>query len=191
MGTTALILVDVLKAFFDPRGSSYYLEASDVLPSIRVCLDAGRESDVLVVHAVESHNADVIDDEQKQIPVHCVTGSLDCEYALGFEPKLSSREVVVTKTRYSAFFSTELDLVLRSNAITQVVLVGVKANVCVRATAQDAFGLGYKVIVPEGATNSNRPHLAVASLEDIDRYMGSVRPLSEVLQILKRDKATA
>ena len=64
-------------------------------------------------------------------------------------------------------------------------------NFCVRATAQDAFGLGYKVIVPEGATNSNRPHLAVASLEDIDRYMGSVRPLSEVLQILKRDKATA
>jgi len=39
-------------------------------------------------------------------------------------------------------------------------------------------------VVPREATNSNRPHLAEASLEDIDRYIGSVVPLSRALEML-------
>ena len=42
------------------------------------------------------------------------------------------------------------------------------------APAQDAFANGFDVVVPLEATNSNRPHLAAASLEDIDRYIGKV-----------------
>ncbi len=54
-------------------------------------------------------------------------------------------------------------------------IAGVKTNVCIRATAQDAFASGFEPVVPREATNSNRPHLAEASLEDIDRYMGACR----------------
>ena len=84
----------------------------------------------------------------------------------------------------SSFHATELDLMLRANNVSIVVIVGVKTNVCIRATAQDAFALGYQVIVPSDATNSNRPHLAAASLEDIGRYMGSTPTTAEVLKQL-------
>ncbi len=40
-------------------------------------------------------------------------------------------------------------------------------------------------MIAREATNSNRPHLAEASLEDIDRYMGRVVPLSEALEMLE------
>jgi ureidoacrylate peracid hydrolase len=40
------------------------------------------------------------------------------------------------------------------------------------------------VVVPREATNSNRPHLAEASLEDIDRYIGKVAPLEVALGML-------
>jgi len=53
-----------------------------------------------------------------------------------------------------------------------------------RATAQDAFANGFDVVVPREATNSNRPHLAADSLEDIDRYTGSVAPLEAALAML-------
>lgn len=55
-------------------------------------------------------------------------------------------------------------------------------SVC--ATIQDAFAAGYDVVVPRQATNSNRPHLAEASLEDIQRYFGQVVDLDQALDRL-------
>ena len=52
-----------------------------------------------------------------------------------------------------------------------MVMAGVKTNVCIRATCQDAFATASGVI-PREATSSNRPHLAAASLEDVQRYLG-------------------
>jgi maleamate amidohydrolase len=49
---------------------------------------------------------------------------------------------------------------------------------------QDAFANGFSVVVPREATNSNRPHLAAASLEDIERYFGDVAPLEAALEML-------
>jgi maleamate amidohydrolase len=53
-----------------------------------------------------------------------------------------------------------------------------------RATVQDAFANGFDAVVPREATNSNRPHLAEASLEDIQRYFGEVVPLERALEML-------
>ena len=50
--------------------------------------------------------------------------------------------------------------------------------------AQDAFANGFEPVLVREATNSNRPHLADASLEDIDRYMGRVVGLAEGLEML-------
>lgn len=61
-------------------------------------------------------------------------------------------------------------------------VAGIKTNVCVRATIQDAFAGGYEVLLARDATNSNRPHLAAASLEDVDRYFGRVVGLSEACE---------
>ena len=63
-------------------------------------------------------------------------------------------------------------------------VAGVKTNVCIRATVQDAFANGFEVIVPREATNSNRPHLAEASLEDIERYFGKVTTVDEAIAAL-------
>ena len=95
-----------------------------------------------------------------------------------------ARDRLIGKRRYSAFFATDLALFLREQKIERVILAGVKTNVCIRATAQDAFANGFDVVVPREATNSNRPHLAEASLEDIDRYIGKVVALEPRLEML-------
>ena len=99
------------------------------------------------------------------------------------EPQ-GAREVLIGKRRYSAFFATDLALFLHEQTIRRVILAGVKTNVCIRASAQDAFANGFDVVVPREATNSNRLHLAEASLEDIERYIGSVVPLERALEML-------
>ena len=181
MKNPALIVVDVLKCFFDASGSAYYSDSLKVLPNIEKLLSRSRESGIFIAHAVERHYPGVRDSENSKLTRHCEIGSLDAEYVESVSPRISEHEIEVNKIRYSSFFATNLDLVLRANDVLEVIIVGVKTNVCIRATAQDAFALGYKVYVPRDATNSNRSHLADASIEDISRYFGDTPTTSEIL----------
>ncbi len=180
---TALILVDVTNSFFLDGMPNYYPAAADVLPSLRALLAKAREHGRIVVHAVEQHYPGFDDYEWKKLPRHHFIGDRDADFFEGFEPK-REREIVCGKRRFSAFFATDLALFLHEQQIERVVIAGVKTNVCIRATAQDAFAHGLAPVVPREATNSNRPHLAEASLEDIDRYIGQVVSLERALEML-------
>lgn len=181
---TALILVDVINSFFKPGLPNYYDHVQDVLPALAELRDTARANDTIVVHAVERHYPGLPDFEFGKLPRHHETGADDAEFFAGFEPIARDREVVIPKRRYSAFFATDLELFLREQSVTRVVIAGVKTNVCIRATVQDAFAGGFDVVVPREATNSNRVHLGEASLEDIDRYFGRVVPLTEAIELL-------
>lgn len=181
---TALLLVDVLDGFFAPTGSMYYEGVTAAVEPLRRLLEEARRRDTLLVHAVERHRPGLDDFEQRHLPEHCIAGGPDGRYFAGFEPVQRDREIEVPKRRYSAFFATDLALLLHEQRIEDVVVAGVKTNVCIRATIQDAFASGFRVCLPREATNSNRPHLAEASLEDIDRYFGSVVDLDDALDLL-------
>lgn len=181
---TALLLVDVINSFYEPGQPNYYPEVEETLPALARLRDAARERDALLVHAVERHYRGLDDFEFSKLPRHHQHGERDADYFAGFEPADRAREIVVPKRRYSAFYATDLDLVLREQGISRVIVAGVKTNVCIRATVQDAFAGGFEVVVPREATGSNRPHLAAASLEDIERYFGSVVPLAEAEAML-------
>jgi nicotinamidase-related amidase len=181
---TALILVDVINSFFEPGQPNHYPEAGAVLGPLEKLLAAARDAGAVVVHAVERHRPDFHDFEWKKLPVHHLENAHDAAFFPGFEPR-GPRETVVRKRRFSAFFATDLALFLAEQGVTRVVIAGVKTNVCIRATAQDAFANGFTPVVPREATNSNRPHLAAASLEDIARYMGEVVPLDEAIGMLR------
>lgn len=182
--TTALLMVDVVNAFFSPQGSMYYPDVEKTTQPLTRLLHTARERDTLVVHCVERHRPGLDDFEQHRIPVHCVAGDFDAAYFEGFTPVPRDREIELPKRRYSAFYATELDLLLREQGVNRLVVAGVKTNTCVRATVQDAFAAGYRVLLPREATNSNRPHLAEASLEDVGRYFGHTVGLGEALEAL-------
>lgn len=179
--TPALILVDVIRAFFDPAGMHYYDDVSAVEPSMTRLLERARENDRLVVHAVEQHRPGLLDFEQPKLPEHCLVGDWQADFHAGFEPDGRSHEVVLPKRRYSAFFATDLALLLAEQSVDTVIVAGVKTNVCIRATCQDAFAHGFRVVLPRDATNSNRKQLEAASLEDVERYFGDVPTTDEVL----------
>ena len=180
---TALLLIDVQNSFFHPKGGNYYPEAIEVVPHLRRLLDKARSAARLIVHAAEQHRPNVDDFEGAKLPPHCVQGDFDSLFFEGFGPA-NDTEFLLAKRRMSAFFSTDLDLLLREKSVGRLVIAGVKANVCIRATVQDGFSLGYRCVVPRDAVNSNRPHLADASLEDIDRYLGWVVSMEKAEEML-------
>jgi nicotinamidase-related amidase len=179
--TPALLLVDVIRAFFDPDGIHYYDDVHAVEEPMTRLLDRARERDHLVVHAVERHREGLLDFEQPKLPEHCFDGDWQADFHPGFQPVPRHREVLLPKRRYSAFFATDLALLLHEQGVDTVVVAGVKTNVCIRATCQDAFAHGFRVVLPREATNSNRPALQAASLEDVERYFGTAPSTDEVL----------
>jgi maleamate amidohydrolase len=178
----ALLLVDGINAFYDPAGPNYYPDVDSTVEPIVALLQHARARGTMVVHAVERHRPGLDDFEWRVLPEHSLIGSFESEIFPPFAPV--DGELELPKRRFSAFFATDLALTLREQGVDTVVIVGVKANVCIRATAQDAFANGFSVVVVREATNSNRPHLADASLEDISRYMGRVVPVGEALELL-------
>jgi maleamate amidohydrolase len=181
---TALILVDVLRSFFDPAFPNYYHGVEDVLGPMRALREQARLSGAVTVHAVERHRPGFHDFEWRKLPLHHLEGAADAEFFEDFRPE-GANETLVLKRRFSAFFATDLALFLTEQKVERVIIAGVKTNVCIRATAQDAFANGFEPVVVRQATNSNRPHLAEASLEDIDRYIGRVVDLPEGLEMLR------
>jgi len=182
--SVALVLIDIINQFFDPKGENYHPSYNEVFRAIQQLIHAARDGGRLIIHAREWHPPNHVEDfEWRKLSPHALAGSFQAQFPADLP--IAAEDVIVHKRRYSAFFATDLDLLLRERRIGTLVLAGVKTHVCVRATAQDAFALGYEVLVVRDAVGSNHPHLHAASLEDIERYMGRIVSLSEAMRILR------
>ena len=181
---SALILVDMQNSFLHPDGENYYPQPEGFLENVFLLLNAARSKGSLVVHTIDRHRRGFEDFESKRLPPHCLDDGFNAEYFDGFGPSGRGNEIEIVKRRYSAFFATDLALFLNEQSVGRVVVCGLKTNVCVRATVQDAFAHGFGVFVVREATSSNRAILAKSSLEDIERYFGRVVSTSEALDLL-------
>jgi ureidoacrylate peracid hydrolase len=71
-------------------------------------------------------------------------GSSDIEFFDDIQPEKD--DIVIVKRRFSAFFGTELDMILRSNEVDTLIIGGVATNVCCESTARDARIRDYRVL---------------------------------------------
>ena len=91
----------------------------------------------------------------------------------------------VAKNRLSAFFQTNLELLLHAVNVVTVIFAGVLTNQCVAATTKDAMFRDFKPIVVEEATGTTLPHLHEPALEMMQVGWAEVRSLSDTLTALR------
>lgn len=97
----------------------------------------------------------------------CRTGTWGAEF---YAVAPTSRDRVVVKHRYDAFFGTDLDLILRARQIDTVVMTGVTTNVCVESTARQAFFHGFGLVIADDLTAAISPAEHAASLYTLETY---------------------
>jgi ureidoacrylate peracid hydrolase len=89
-------------------------------------------------------------------------------------------DILIPKTRYSGFFNTNVDSVLRSRGIRTLVFIGVATNVCVESSLRDAFHLEYFGVVLEDAVHHLGPDFVrQASLYNIEKFFGWVSNVAD------------
>jgi ureidoacrylate peracid hydrolase len=89
-------------------------------------------------------------------------------------------DIVIPKTRYSAFFNTNVDSVLRARGIRNLVFTGIATNVCVESSLRDAFHLEYFSVVLEDATHHVGPDfIQQATLYNVEKFFGWVSTVAD------------
>ena len=94
-------------------------------------------------------------------------------------------DIRLHKTRYSAFFNSQLDSTLRSRGVRTIVFVGIASNVCVESTLRDGHFLEYFGVVLEDATLQAGPAFAQqAALFNIETFFGWVSDVESFCRAL-------
>lgn len=145
MEHTAILVIDMLEDFLS--GALKCERAADTVPLAKAFLDAARADGMPVIFCCDAH-LEKIDKELALWGEHAMAGTEGAKISKELGPKPGDH--VVPKRRYSAFFHTDLDLLLRELGVTRVVLIGIQAHICVQHTAAEAYFYGYEIVlVPE------------------------------------------
>ena len=164
----AIIAVDMLNDFISGPLTSARSVAV-VEPNVRL-LDAARSAGVPVIFSNDRHIAG-IDKELEIWGDHAIAGTEGAEVIP--ELKLSSKDFIVPKRRYSGFFQTDLDILLRELGVKTVIMTGLHTHMCVRHTSADAFQLGYKVCVAKECTDAFTEEEYVSGLKYLKMCYGA------------------
>jgi ureidoacrylate peracid hydrolase len=102
------------------------------------------------------------------------------DYALVDALTPGPNDIVLPKPRYSGFFNSQLDSVLRSRGIRNLVFVGIATNVCVESTLRDGFFLEYFGIMLEDATHQAGPEFVQkATVYNVETFFGWVSTVAD------------
>ncbi|WP_139306851.1 cysteine hydrolase family protein [Modestobacter sp. DSM 44400] len=171
---TALLLVDMQRDFVEPDGvfGSLGVDLSiyaAMRPRLAALLTAARHAGVLVVHIQNTTLPGRRSDSPAQLrfnlrmlaparrdgpPLrYTVAGTAGEQFVEELAPR--PEELVVHKHRSSAFWGTDLELLLRSNGVRTVVVGGCTTEGCVESTARDAMFCDLYVVLAEDCVGSD------------------------------------
>ena len=189
MNRTALLIIDMQNDFCLPGAPFYVNGALVVAGKIKEALEACRRYKLPVVHVIRQYQQDGSDVEITRYPYFMKVGGGVVKGTKGaeiIEPlKPVDGEHVIVKKRWSAFFQTELDNLLKGLGVTQVVITGVQTPNCIRATVWDANSLDYEVIVLTDGTGAQTPEIHQANLRDMENIGIKLVTTKEFIENLK------
>jgi ureidoacrylate peracid hydrolase len=199
---TAVVVIDMQNAYASPGG---YVDlagfdiagAAGTIGRIATVLETAREAGVQIVYLQNGWDPDYVEAggpgspnfhksnalrHMRQVPD--LAGQLlargGWDYALVDALAPRPGDIQLHKTRYSAFFNSQLDSVLRARGIRNIVFVGIATNVCVESTLRDGFHLEYFGVMLEDATHHlGPPMMQEAAVYNVEKFFGWVSTVAD------------
>ena len=187
----ALLIIDMQNGFLQPQSPLCIRGALATVPACARVISACRAAGVPVIFVNRAYRADGSDVEITRRQVWArggkpltpgSTGPLSVENPPEFGRDPGDYEII--KPRYSAFFQTPLDLLLRRLGVDTVVLTGTTTPNCIRTTCYDAISLDYQVVVVEDCCSSNTDAIQQANMLDMRNVGAFIRSSAEFLDTL-------
>lgn len=163
----ALLVVDMLNDFV--AGPFAGPGAGRLVARVRFAIEQARRRDLPVIFVCDAHAPD--DAEFSVLPAHAIAGTEGAAIVAELAP--GPRDPIISKRRYSGFFQTELEAVLRQLGIDTLVLTGLQTDCCVSHTAADGFFRGFRIVILEDAVGARTEEGHRRALEQARRLYGA------------------
>ncbi|HUS97562.1 MAG TPA: cysteine hydrolase [Hyphomicrobiaceae bacterium] len=191
-GRAALIVIDIQAGTFvdtsEVRVIDHMPGYKERMAKARIAIDKARERGIPVIFIQEVHRPDLVDFGREldgDEDIHCLEDNPNTEIAveeMGFLPN----DYLIKKRRYSAFFGTDFEILLRGLKVDTLLLCGGLTDVCVHYTFVDGHQSDYfcRVIEDCVAGSAEDAHeYALRAMEYLQT--GARRSLSEVLKAME------
>ena len=192
-GQAAVVVIDIQKSTFIDASAERSIDNmpgyKDRMIAARDLVDAAHDNDIPVIFIQEVHRPDLVDFGREldgDEDIHCLEGDPRTEVAkeeMGFR----TGDYIVPKRRYSAFFGTDFEILLRGLKVETLILCGGLTDVCVHYTFVDAHQSDYFCRVVEDcvAGSSVEAHdYALRAMEYLQT--GAVQPRAAVIKALSQ-----
>lgn len=173
---SAFIIIDMENGFIDPASPLCIAGAAATVPVLASAAEAAREKGIPVFYVKRIYRADGSDVENtryecwksaENVLTPDSAGPCSIEEPAALAPR--PEDYIIIKPRFSAFFQTELDLILRRLGVRNIILTGTTTPNCIRTTAYDGISLDYNVIALEDCCSSQTPEIQRANIDDMAR----------------------
>lgn len=170
----ALLVIDMEMSFVHPEGGHCIRGAAATFENCAKAVRTAREKGIPVFFVKRIYRSDGSDVELtrynawKNAGRGCGPGSAGVNSAQapdGLRPQ--DGDYAIIKPRWSAFFGTELDLILRRLGIRTVIITGTTTPNCVRTSCYDAIALEYQCVVLTDCTSSQTEEIQRVNLADM------------------------
>lgn len=187
----ALIMIDMQGGFISPASPICIPSAAATVPACARAIDLCHAAGVPVVYATRHYRADGSDVEKCRYDVWLKGGkplSEECAPVISdaFPPEfiVLPQDYCIVKPRFSAFFHTQVDLILRRLGVDTVILAGTTTPNCIRSSCYDALSLDYDVVVLSDCTSSVTDEVQRANLEDMARIGAKICTVDELSSLI-------
>ena len=170
----ALLVIDLERGFIDESSPLCIRGAAATLPACGQAIAYAREAGVPVFFIHRAYRANGSDVAACRYPGWQAGGKPLAPGSTGpgsveTPPEVTPQEgdYVVLKPRFSAFFHTELDLILRRLGVRTLYLTGTTTPNCIRTTCYDGLSLDYNVGILTDCCSSNSEEIQQANMVDM------------------------
>ena len=186
----ALLVIDMQRFFLNPDSPSFTCGGLAIIPTLKRLIAAFREAGRPVIYTRHVHHPARLDAGIMEWwwEGMCLEGSPESEVHSEIAPL--PNEKVILKHRYSAFYNTDLETVLRCLKIEDLVISGIMTNMCCESTARDAYFRDYRTFVLADGTGSINEEMHLASLLNLAFGFAYVTTVEVVRQQLLKSKET-
>jgi nicotinamidase-related amidase len=161
---SALLIVDMQQFFMNPASLTFTCGGPAILPTVKKLQSAFREAGRPVIYTRHVHHPGLLDAGIMEWwwEGMCLEGSAESEIHPEIAPLPG--EKVILKHRYSAFYNTDLETILRCLKIEDLVISGLMTNMCCESTTRDAYYRDYRVFFLADGTGTINEEMHLASL---------------------------